>query len=164
MPESRLPTTSLRVQGNPFLQLVRAPDVTADVQAQSAEVEPAQVRTHQIGSQVSIPRLLVVVHVAKLKQPAEGRPQVDHDGVADLVIDDGTQLFRCTGSLLPTGRHILTAAHCLTDGTGALTAVDATATFELTGGDVSDSSTNFHVHPLYDGDTGHGRRQRRRDV
>jgi hypothetical protein len=43
--------------------------------------------------------------------------------------DDGT----CTGSLLRSQRHILTAAHCLTDDNGAIDVTQVTVTFRLPG-------------------------------
>jgi hypothetical protein len=81
---------------------------------------------------------------------------VNHDGVGDLIISEGAANYRCTGTLLTTGRHILTAAHCVTDGFGNVDADSVTATFNLAGGDVSGSSATIYVHPSYDGDTGHG--------
>jgi hypothetical protein len=39
---------------------------------------------------------------------------LDVDGIADLIITRDDGVFRGSGSLLWTGRHILTAAHCVT--------------------------------------------------
>lgn len=71
------------------------------------------------------------------------------DGVADLIIDNA---FRCTGSLLTGGRHILTAAHCLTDDSGNLTANNVQATWMLPSGNVTLGSNAFSVHPGWTGD------------
>ena len=80
---------------------------------------------------------------------------VNVDGVAYLRIvrDDGT--FRCSGSLLSTGQHIMTVGHCLADDNGNLVTTEVKATWELSGGDVTMTATNisdFYVHPLYDGE------------
>lgn len=63
------------------------------------------------------------------------------DGVTDLIIDTGAGLARCSGSLLTTGMHILTAAHCVD------TAVTATAFFDLPSGEASRPASAFFVHP-----------------
>lgn len=62
------------------------------------------------------------------------------DGVTDLIIDTGAGLARCSGSLLTTGIHILTAAHCVD------TALSATAFFDLPGGEASRTASAFFVH------------------
>lgn len=65
------------------------------------------------------------------------------DGVADLILGGS----RCTGTLLPTGAHILTAAHCVTDDFGIQDVFSGTATFELPTGDISLSIENFFINP-----------------
>jgi secreted trypsin-like serine protease len=78
----------------------------------------------------------------------------DLDGVGDLTLNriDGT--FGCSGSLLITGMHVLTAAHCVTDNFGNFNLLSASITFEgdysieTIGVDVANSS----VHPKFDGD------------
>ncbi|MEQ9238950.1 trypsin-like serine protease [Coleofasciculus sp. E2-BRE-01] len=57
-------------------------------------------------------------------------PGTGYDGVAQLSLG-GFWGSYCTGGLLGTGAHILTAAHCLTDDSGNLKVWDGTATFEL---------------------------------
>jgi len=42
----------------------------------------------------------------------------DYSGVARLILDTTQGAFLCSGALLTTGRHILTAAHCVTDASG----------------------------------------------
>ncbi len=51
------------------------------------------------------------------------------DGVGKLSLHriDGT--FICSGSLLPTGEHVLTAAHCVTDENGIINLFAGTVTF-----------------------------------
>jgi len=77
-----------------------------------------------------------------------------YDGVARLFLpnSDGNT-YLCSGALLPTGQHVLTAAHCVTDdfGNDALLG-GGTATFA---GDLGPEIINiidFEVHPGYDGD------------
>ena len=69
-------------------------------------------------------------------------PGTGYDGVADLSL----QGFRCSGALLPTGAHILTAAHCLTDEFGNQDVFSGTATFELLTGDTSLAIENIFIH------------------
>lgn len=69
-------------------------------------------------------------------------PGQGYDGVVDLILEGS----RCTGALLPTGAHILTAAHCVTDDVGNQDVFSGTATFELLTGDTSLSIENFFIH------------------
>jgi secreted trypsin-like serine protease len=66
--------------------------------------------------------------------------------------------FFCTGSLLPTGLHILTAAHCLTQDTigseeipGAFVTEGAKVFFDLPTGRSELDAAEFYVNPLWDG-------------
>ena len=82
-------------------------------------------------------------------EPGEG-----FDGVVDLTISrlDGT--VGCSGALLSSGRHILTAAHCIADDFGGgLIATGGTVRFDLPDGPVTISIENFIVHPDYNGNT-----------
>jgi hypothetical protein len=67
------------------------------------------------------------------------------DGVVELIIDD---TFLCTGTLLPTRRHVLTAAHCI-DGA---TSVDVN--FHLAGSvqTFTVMDDNLFLHPNFNGD------------
>lgn len=82
------------------------------------------------------------------------------DGVARLFLDTNRDPgfgAICTASLLSTGQHLLTAAHCVTDDTGQISIFDGldgnTATFELpTGtGSVSFTADDITVHPNWNG-------------
>ncbi|GEM_PF-1125327 len=77
-----------------------------------------------------------------------------YDGVPRLLLpnSDGNT-YLCSGALLPTGQHVLTAAHCVTDefGNDALES-GGTATFAGVSGPEIINISDFEVHPLYDGD------------
>lgn len=75
-----------------------------------------------------------------------------YGGVARLSIGIPTVgSFGCTGSLLTGGRAVITAAHCVTNNSGALLAgTTVTADFGAPG---SAASTSILVHPGYDRDT-----------
>jgi len=76
------------------------------------------------------------------------------DGVGKLILTwTDSRVVGCTGALLPTGMHVLTAAHCVTDGSGNLILESGTVTFE---GDDDDVTINIDVsstsvHPSWDG-------------
>lgn len=72
------------------------------------------------------------------------------DGVAALRITTPSGNFGCTGSLLSTGMHVLTAAHCVTDSTGQAAATSVEATFAAGGGAVLNTSS-YVVHPDWTG-------------
>lgn len=73
------------------------------------------------------------------------------DGVARLDITWPSATVGCSGALLQTGRHVLTAAHCLTDDAGALNVTSASVTFEGDGGTHSIPATAYAIHPDWDG-------------
>ncbi|MBD2102347.1 trypsin-like serine protease [Leptolyngbya sp. FACHB-261] len=73
------------------------------------------------------------------------------DGVVELFIGSSQGDFNCSGSLLTSGLHILTAAHCLTDNFGTLIVNDASVFFDLPTGPAAIEATNFFVHPDWDG-------------
>ncbi len=81
------------------------------------------------------------------------------DGVGDFTFDTTAgNGFRCTGSLLPGGRHVLTAAHCLADGAGVQDYIDGsgTVTFE---GDLGTEAIDvgwISIHPNFNGSTRFG--------
>jgi hypothetical protein len=83
-------------------------------------------------------------------------PGIGMDGVARLSINFPGASALCTGTLLSTGRHVLTAAHCLTDDVGNFIANSATATFILPGGEQPVPVSQFFVHPDWDGDVFNG--------
>lgn len=94
-------------------------------------------------------------------------PGTGYDGVVRLDINrtDFEDGATCTGSLLPTGLHILTAAHCLTqDNTdldkipgkipGAFVTEGAKVFFDLPTETSELDAAEFYVNPLWDGNYG----------
>ncbi len=74
-------------------------------------------------------------------------------GVGDVLITTSVGTFRCTGALLPTGQHVLTAAHCITNSAGTLDAISGTVMFDANPGlDTPIPITTFTKHPAWDGD------------
>jgi secreted trypsin-like serine protease len=86
-----------------------------------------------------------------------------HAGISRLTITYGggsssnTSTATCTGTLLPSGQHILTAAHCLTDRDGNLDVLGTSATFvsphygQTTVGVASDG---YYIYSGWDGFSG----------
>jgi hypothetical protein len=67
-----------------------------------------------------------------------------YDGVSLLTIQKTTGTFLCSGSLLLSGRHVLTAGHCLSG-----TVLGISATFYGTGAPQSFAVTSSVAHPAY---------------
>jgi len=74
------------------------------------------------------------------------------DSVVKLTIGRPDGTFTCTGALLSNGRDVLTAAHCLTDDVGNLTATSSFSLFQTQYGSASLPSSSFTVHPNWNGD------------
>ncbi len=51
------------------------------------------------------------------------------DGVGQLILNRSDGTFICSGSLLLTGEHVLTAAHCVTDENGIINLFSGSVTF-----------------------------------
>ena len=73
------------------------------------------------------------------------------DGVVSLSLQTDIGRFGCSGSLLPSGRHILTAAHCLTDDFGLNLTKGATAFFTLPTGKFGINTANIFIYPDWGG-------------
>ena len=90
---------------------------------------------------------------------------VDLQGVSRIFLDTDPSAgwgSRCSGSLLWTGRHVLTAAHCVTDSSGTIDVLFGAdgnfVTFNTDSGDYTLTVKNGGVftHPSYDGSTTNG--------
>lgn len=90
-------------------------------------------------------------------------PGTGYDGVAQVNIDISVRVARCSGSLLRTGLHILTAAHCLTSTSdseellpgiprGTLIARSAKVFFDLPTGRTPVDASEFYIHPDWKGE------------
>lgn len=87
-------------------------------------------------------------------------PRSQYSGVATIITNYGAAgSFICSGTLLPNQRSILTAAHCVSDGTSARPL--STSVYFYTGNDADNVTwaaptfsygvTNYHVHGSYTG-------------
>ena len=75
------------------------------------------------------------------------------DGVGKIILTRSDGTFLCSGALLSTGLHVLTAAHCVTDDFGNFVLNSATVTFEGTPTEtISVDVPNSSAHPRFNGD------------
>ncbi|MBN4001280.1 trypsin-like serine protease [Nostoc sp. LPT] len=76
------------------------------------------------------------------------------DGIVELRLNQNGNALLCTGSLLPTGLHILTAAHCLTENKipGTIDVENVRVNFNLLTGRNSVESSTYYIHPGWNGD------------
>ncbi|CAD5931530.1 Iron-regulated protein FrpC [Planktothrix tepida] len=81
------------------------------------------------------------------------QPGMGLDGVVKIQEING---HSCSGSLLTTGRHILTVAHCVTDEFGQAdysSPSEYTVYFDLPSGTVSIPVSQIYIHPDWTSDT-----------
>lgn len=79
-------------------------------------------------------------------------PGIGLDGVAEIRFGRQSapgQELSCSGSLLGTGRHVLTAAHCFTNLSGVLDVVKPSSSvlFDLPSGRQEIGAKRFFIHP-----------------
>lgn len=75
------------------------------------------------------------------------------DGVAALeVTTTNSGNWSGSAALLRDGNHVLTAAHMVTDDSGAFVADHAKVTFQYAGDKWSSNVAAYHVYPAWDGD------------
>lgn len=83
-----------------------------------------------------------------------------YDGVARLSIATSSGSYGCSGSLVGNGGWLLTAAHCVAEGSTGLIANSVTATFATASGSSSVSvkatAGNVYLAPGWTGDTADG--------
>lgn len=81
------------------------------------------------------------------------RTSQQHSGIANLNLAFGTAVGGCTGSLLSTGRHVLTAAHCVTDDAGNIVATGGLVRFRdpSTGNNVNHNVSAITTRAGYTG-------------
>lgn len=91
-------------------------------------------------------RLLPVVGAFSVPPPVP--PGVGLDGVVSI-----NGVFSGSGTLLPGGRHVLTAAHVLTDEDGNVDNPTVTINFDLPGRTIpfTVSQDRYHIHPDWNG-------------
>lgn len=127
-----------------------------------------QLRTPQLTSQPAIANPLAVTPWKAKKQlviggldpnaAMYGTPKGGaFDGVGAIFVDYGDPQFGyiCTGTLVGGGQYMVTAAHCLSDGTSTF-ALQTTSVFFPPGTPDNNrefiTSYEFFVHPLYTGE------------
>ena len=76
------------------------------------------------------------------------------DGAGLLILNHPSGAYGCTGGLLWTGEHVLTAAHCVTDSLGNMALQSGTVTFEGGSGTetIAIDAAATKVHSKWNGD------------
>jgi hypothetical protein len=86
-------------------------------------------------------------------------PEAILPGTFDGVVSVGGF---CTGTLLSTGRHVLTAGHCVTDGAGNIDKSNFSIRFDVPGNSISipvshsEANPSIFIHSRWDGDINDG--------
>lgn len=78
------------------------------------------------------------------------------DGVVKLHISTSEGAFLCSGSLLWSGVHVLTAAHCLSDDFGNDRTNSVNVFFETPSGSTAISAVDWEMHSGWSGDIAKG--------
>ncbi len=101
-------------------------------------------------------KLLVVAGDDAAAQLYTTPPGAYYDGVGAIFIERTDGTFICSGALIAGGAYMLTAAHCLTDGTGSIITTATTSVFFPSGPGAGTrefvTGSQFFVNPLYTGE------------
>jgi Trypsin/PEP-CTERM motif len=118
-------------------------------------IAPAAFAQHAVQYQGDARRTLVGSNTSETTSASYIQPNTSYNGVANLWMrgSSGSNPVSsgCTGSLLWTGMHILTAAHCVSTATNAVTNQFGTARFRTSGGWQDYSWSSVTVQTGYSG-------------
>lgn len=79
-------------------------------------------------------------------------PGAGFDGVVNLVIASGGFVIGCSGALLSSGQHVLTAGHCISGGYGSSLPDQSYIVFVTASGTYVRQGIGYQVYPAWDGD------------
>lgn len=150
-----------------FATLFTALGALAALQLTGAQVAGAQGAMRSASAGNLGDHVVSVITVADPANPTPALPNAGYnnpryqspygtglDGVARLLMTNsqGYVTSGCSGTLLWTGRDVLTAAHCVTDGSNVVTASAAYSGFLNASGTVTNiKSSAIYVNPAYTG-------------
>jgi len=117
----------------------------------SLKAPPFQPRIIEYGNLIAIAVPMYTTVDDPANHVVDSGGSLDGVGKIELTRSDGT--FLCSGALLSTGLHVLTAAHCVTDDFGNFVLNSATVTFEGKKTEtISVDVPNSSAHPRFKGD------------
>jgi len=121
----------------------------------SLKASPFQPRIIEYGDLTAIAVPMYTTADSPVNHEVSSGGTLDGVGLIQLTRTDFPGfIIICSGSLLTTGTHVLTAAHCITDNSGNFVLVSGTVTFEGDSGTetVTVDVANSAAHPNYNGD------------
>ena len=120
-------------------------------QTSTSETRKRQRKRRRPGFESLEERRLLVVGAFS---PPDPLPPASFSGVVQLTHNkSGGNNTACSGTLLTSGRHILTAAHCLTNGNGTIDSFSTTVRFLTPSGSypLTVAAAQYQVHPSWNG-------------